>query len=70
MATIWYDKRLDQYSLPYLEVHDELDFSVPRERVEMYSKRAIECFQEPIPELGGICLPADAKWGDSWSSAH
>jgi DNA polymerase I-like protein with 3'-5' exonuclease and polymerase domains len=70
MAAIWYDQRLDQYSLPYLEVHDELDFSVPNADAERYAKRAIDCFEEPIMELNGICLPADAKWGDSWASAH
>ena len=71
MATIWYEKRLDQYSLPYLEVHDELDFSVPREHVvDKYARLAVECFTEPIAELGNISLPADAKWGNSWASAH
>lgn len=70
MSRMWYDQRLDQYSLPYLEVHDELDFSVPADRIEHYSKLAVECFEEPIEELGGISLPADAKWGKSWSEAH
>ena len=70
MATIWYEKRLDAFSLPYLEVDDELDFSVPRGQVEHYAKRAIECFQEPIADLGGIALPADAKWGENWATAH
>ena len=67
---MWYDQRLNQYSLPILEVHDELDFSVPADKVEHYAKLAVECFQEPIEELGGICLPADAKWGKSWAEAH
>jgi len=70
MATIWYEKRLDQYSLPYMEVHDELDFSVPREYIDKYARLAVECFTEPVPELGSISLPADAKWGNSWAAAH
>ena len=70
METIWYEKRLDEYSLPYLEVHDELDFSVPKDRIEKYLKLAKECFEEPLPELGGISLPASAVFGHSWDEAH
>ena len=70
MAKIYYEKRLDEFSLPYLEVHDELDYSVPRERVELYKARALEAFQEPFPELGGISLKADVKVGNNWASAH
>lgn len=70
MQVIWYEKRLDDYSLPYLEVHDELDFSVPREKVEHYAKIAKMTFEEPIPELGGVCLPASVVWGENWSEAH
>jgi len=70
MARLWYDRRLDNYSLPYMEVHDELDFSVPTESVEKYALLAKQCFEEPIPELDGICLPADVKWGANWSEAH
>lgn len=70
MATIWYDKRIDQYSLPYLEVHDELDFSVPLDKVEGYAKILKETFESPIDELGGICLPASVVWGKSWAEAH
>jgi len=70
MAIIWYEKRLDEFSLPYMEVHDELDFSVPRERVEHYSKIAKMTFEEPMAELGGISLPSSVVWGNSWAEAH
>jgi DNA polymerase I-like protein with 3'-5' exonuclease and polymerase domains len=70
MAKIWYEKRLDEYSLPYMEVHDELDFSVPADRAEYYAAKALEAFQEPVPELGNISLPADAKIGKNWAEAH
>jgi len=70
MVRIWYEKRLDEFSLPYLEVHDELDFSVPTNKLEYYSKIAKEAFEEPIAELGGIKLPADVKHGASWAEAH
>lgn len=70
MATIWYEKRLDQYSLPILEVHDELDFSVPLDKVEQYAKILKETFESPLDELGGISLPASVVWGKNWSEAH
>jgi DNA polymerase I-like protein with 3'-5' exonuclease and polymerase domains len=70
MATIWYDKRLDQYSLPIIECHDELDFSVPMDKVDFYAKILKETFEEPIPELGGISLPASVAIGPSWAEAH
>lgn len=70
MAMIYYGNHLDEYSLPYLEVHDELDYSVPLDKLDKYKAEALACFQSPIEELGGICLPADAKSGASWSEAH
>lgn len=70
MQVIWYEKRLDEFSLPYLEVHDELDFSVPREKIKHYAEIAKAAFEEPIPELGGVCLPASVVWGENWSEAH
>jgi DNA polymerase I-like protein with 3'-5' exonuclease and polymerase domains len=70
MARIWYDKRLDEYSLPFLEVHDELDFSVPVEKAEYYAQIAKECFEEPVAELGGVSFPAEYKIGKNWAEAH
>ena len=70
MATLWYDKRLDEFSLPYLEVHDELDFSVPGNKVDQYARLAKACFEEPLDELGGISLPASVAIGNNWSEAH
>jgi DNA polymerase I-like protein with 3'-5' exonuclease and polymerase domains len=70
MEVLWYEKRLDEFSLPYMEVHDELDFSVPRDKIEHYAKIAKITFEEPIPELGGVCLPASVVWGGSWAEAH
>jgi DNA polymerase I-like protein with 3'-5' exonuclease and polymerase domains len=70
MARIWYDKRLDEYSLPFLEVHDELDFSVPVEKAECYAQIAKECFEEPVAELGGVSFPAEYKIGKNWAEAH
>lgn len=70
MEIIWYEKRFDEYSLPYLEVHDELDFSIPKEKVEHFARIAKVTFEEEIPELGGVCLPASVVWGNNWSEAH
>lgn len=70
MCRIYYERRLDAYSLPIMEVHDELDFSVPIDKAEYYAKIAKETFEEPVPELNNICLPAEAKWGPTWADAH
>jgi DNA polymerase I-like protein with 3'-5' exonuclease and polymerase domains len=70
MEKIWYEKRLDNYSLPMVECHDELLFSVPREQVTRYAKIAKDTFEEPIPELGGVSLPSNAAIGESWADAH
>ena len=68
MAVIWYEKRLDEWSLPGMEVHDELDFFVPMDSVEKYAKILVDTLGEPIVELGQISLPSDAKWGMDWSA--
>ena len=70
MARIYYERRLDEYSLPIIECHDELCYSVERTKVEKYAAIAKECMEEPIEELGGISLPANAVWGPSWADAH
>ena len=70
MARIWYEKRLDQYSLPVIECHDELVYSVPVHTVSRYANILKETFEEPIPELGGISLPANVVSGFSWADAH
>lgn len=70
MAVIYHEKRLDAFSLPILECHDELCFSVPKEKAEHYARIVKATFEEPIDELGGICLPASAVIGNSWASAH
>lgn len=70
MSKIYYEKRLDEFSLPYLEVHDELDYSIPKEYADKYAAIAKEAFQEPFAELDGIGLPADVKMGKNWCEAH
>lgn len=69
MSAVWYGKVLDEYSLPYMEVHDELDFSVPRDRAEMYAERLKLVFETYVDELG-VKLPAEYGIGDSWAKAH
>jgi hypothetical protein len=69
MATVWYEKRLDEFSLPYLEVHDELDYSIPSDRADRYKAIVKATFEEPIDELG-VSLPASAVIGASWADAH
>ena len=70
MARIWYEKRLDEYSLPVIECHDELLYSVPKDKVEYYKRIVKKTLEEPIPELNGISLPANVVIGMSWAEAH
>ena len=67
MATIWHEKRLDAYSLPYIEVHDSLTFSVPREHAHRYLAIVKECFNEPVAELGGLGLQCEGAIGLNWA---
>lgn len=70
MSKIYYEKRLDEFSLPYLEVHDELSYSVPRESADKYLIIAKNAFEEPFQELDNISLPASAILGNNWAEAH
>lgn len=70
MITIWYEKRLDNYSLPLIECHDELVFSIPKGTEDRYYAIAKQTFEEPIAELGGVRLPANAVIGSNWCEAH
>ena len=67
MSTIYYEHRLDEFSLPYLEVHDSLTYSVPRIDADRYLAKAITCFQEPVAELGGISLRCEGAVGENWA---
>ena len=70
MSTVYYEKRLDNYSLPIVECHDELLYSVPRDIVERYSGVLKETFESAIPELNGVELPSNVAVGNNWAEAH
>lgn len=70
MSVVFHEKRLDGYSLPFVECHDELLYSVPKDQVSRYSVILKECFESEIPELGGIKLPSNVAIGSSWAEAH
>lgn len=70
MSVVYNEKRLDEFSLPIVECHDELLYSVPKDNVERYTTILKECFESPISELGGIKLPANTATGTSWAEAH
>jgi len=70
IVKVWYEKRLDSYSLPVVECHDELLYSVPVDRVDYYAQILKATFEESITELGGLSLPANVTWGRSWADAH
>ena len=51
-----------------LQVHDELDFSVPEVEIERLSTM-VKGAMENVVELK-VPLIADVSWGDSWAEAH
>ena len=57
-------------SLKNIWTTDELDFSIPLDKAEKYATIAKMTFEEPIPELNGVSLPASAVYGANWAAAH
>lgn len=51
-----------------LQVHDELNFSVPREEKEALERMVLEEMQSAV-ELS-VPLVADSGWGSNWLEAH
>ena len=51
-----------------LQVHDELDFSVPQDEIERLSAMVKEVM-EGVAELR-VPLVADVSFGDSWAESH
>ena len=51
-----------------IQVHDELDFSVPVDEVERLSAMVREVM-EHVAELR-VPLLVDVSWGPTWAEAH
>ena len=51
-----------------LQVHDELNFSVPRDEKELMQRLVIEEMQAAV--VLRVPLIADAGWGSNWLEAH
>ena len=51
-----------------LQVHDELDFSVPEGEIERLGNMVREVM-ENVVELR-VPLEVDVSWGDNWAQAH
>ena len=51
-----------------IQVHDELDFSVPEHELERLSAMVKDAM-ENVAELS-VPLIADVSWGDTWAEAH
>ena len=67
MAVLWEQKLLDQYSLPYEEIHDELVVAVPEEKASRYREIIMLSLQEPVVELDNQMFPCEANIGRDWS---
>ncbi len=69
MARIF--KRMSAYNLKakmILQVHDELNFSVPTDEKEILQQIVIEEMEHACPML--VPLKADFGWGNNWLEAH
>lgn len=65
------DRRLAEEGLGaklLLQVHDELDFSVPREEVERVAALVKEAMEGVV--ACAVPLEADVSWGSNWAEAH
>lgn len=51
-----------------LQVHDELDFSVPKDEVDKVAQMVKEVMESVI-ELS-VPLVVDVSWANDWASAH
>lgn len=51
-----------------LQVHDELDFSVPTDEIEEVSA-LVSRIMESVVELS-VPLIVDVSWGKNWAEAH
>ncbi len=51
-----------------IQVHDELDFSVPKGEVERLAAMVKE-IMEGVADLR-VPLIADVSWGENWAQAH
>ena len=64
-------RRFEAYNLKakmILQVHDELNFSVPAEEKELVQKIVIEEMENAYPMQ--VPLRADCGWGKNWLEAH
>ena len=51
-----------------LQVHDELDFSVPEDEIERLSAMVREVMENVVTLK--VPLVVDVSWGDNWAQAH
>lgn len=61
-------KKLNLKAKMILQVHDELNFSVPKEEKEIVEKIVIEEMENAFPM--DIPLKVDYSWGKNWLEAH
>ncbi|MDO5035684.1 MAG: DNA polymerase I [Porphyromonas sp.] len=72
LAMLRIDQRLrteQMRSQMFMQVHDELNFSVPKDELEPLMKLVEEEMEGVCPELR-VPLVVDVGWGDNWLEAH
>jgi DNA polymerase I-like protein with 3'-5' exonuclease and polymerase domains len=67
MSKVFEEARLDAFSLPYIEIHDELVYAVPKEGAARCAGILKETFEEPIPELDNLSIPCEVKVAGNWA---
>jgi DNA polymerase I-like protein with 3'-5' exonuclease and polymerase domains len=56
-----------EYALPRMQVHDELDWDVPREWTDAHLKDFVTPMMEESERLPGFIAPITAKIGENWN---
>lgn len=69
MSKVYYEDRLNGFSLPYIEIHDELVYAMPNTKSDRGARILQETFQESIPELEDLSIPCEVKTTRNWTEA-
>lgn len=51
-------------------VHDSISYGIHKDYVEWFDVEFKKVAQRPIPELGGMVLPINSGWGNTWAEAE
>lgn len=59
--------KLDKKEAPIVfQMHDSFLLEVPKEKLNYWAETTKNIMELPVPGLGGISIPADVEFGESW----